>query len=54
VFQEVIETVARSFPSKDKTILDGKVAEETLGVLLCAHEEGSLRILKTLAALVEK
>jgi hypothetical protein len=41
-------------PSKDKTILEGKVAEETLGVLLWPHEEGSLRILKTLAALAEK
>jgi hypothetical protein len=30
------------------------MAEETLGVLLWPHEEGSLRILKTLAAPVEK
>jgi hypothetical protein len=41
-------------PSNDKTILEGKVAEETLGVLICPQEDGSLRILNTLAALAEK
>jgi hypothetical protein len=54
VLQEVIETVALSIPSKVSTILVGEIAEETLGVLLWPHEEGSLRILKILAAPVEK
>jgi hypothetical protein len=41
-------------PSNDKTIFEGKVAEETLGVRLWSHEVGSFKILKTLAALLEK
>jgi hypothetical protein len=54
VLQEEIDTVARSTPSKFKTIFDGELAEATLGVLICPQEEGSLRMLNTLAALVEK
>jgi hypothetical protein len=40
--------VARSTPSKVRTIFEGEVAEVTLGILDCPQEEGSFKMLKTL------
>jgi hypothetical protein len=41
-------------PSKERIIFEGELAEKALGVRDCPQEDGSFKMLKTRAALVEK